>query len=87
MIVQPHDDKDFIFADYIHNCNDVNLCGSEIDHGFMKKCFPNHILLYKNALKKRAHNMFSTHKINREKWFILFIENRFHKISDTILLN
>ena len=44
MIVQPHDDKDLIFADYIHNCNDVNLCCLEIDHGFMKKCFPNHIL-------------------------------------------
>ena len=44
MIVQPHDDKDLIFADYIHNCNDVNLCGLEKNHGFMKKCFPNHIL-------------------------------------------
>ena len=44
-------------------------------------------ILYKNALKKRAHKMFSTHKINREKWFILFIENRFNKISDTDLLN
>jgi hypothetical protein len=30
--------------------------------------------------------MFSTNKINREKWFILFIENRFIKISDIDLL-
>jgi hypothetical protein len=30
--------------------------------------------------------MFSTNKINREKWLILFIENRFIKISDIDVL-
>ena len=44
------------------------------------------ILYYIKMPSKRGHIICFNNKINREKWFILFIENRFIKISDTDLL-